>query len=93
MEVIMLFSLAASGTVVAQYVIGSLMMLIAVALVFMILKQTGKEQGLSGTLSGNTETYFGKAGGNDRDKLLFRLTVAFSVIFVVLTVVLLILTM
>ena len=89
----MIFTLAAAaGTEVAQYVIGAILLLLALVLIVIILQQTGKENSLSGTISGNTETFFGKSGGNGKDRLLSRLTIVISVVFVILTVVLLILT-
>ena len=75
----------------AQYIIGGLLLAIAVVLVAIILKQTGKEKGLSGTIAGGSDTYFGKSGGSTKDKLLFRLTVVLSILFVALSVVLTIL--
>lgn len=75
----------------AQYIIGGLLLVLAVALVAIILKQTGKDKGLSGTLAGGSDTFFGKSGGSTKDKLLFRLTVVLSILFVVLSVVLTIL--
>ena len=69
-----------------QYLIGGAMIALAVVLIAMILKQTGKEQGLSGAISGgSTETYFGKSGGSTKEKRLFRWTVVGSVAFVVLS--------
>ena len=75
----------------AQYIIGGLLLALAVALVVIILKQTGKDKGLSGTLAGGSDTFFGKSGGSTKDKLLFRVTVVLSILFVVLSVVLTIL--
>ena len=75
-----------------QYLIGGAMLVLAVALIVMILKQTGKEQGLSGAISGgSTETYIGKSGGSTKEKRLFRWTVIGSSAFVVLSFVLTIL--
>ena len=76
---------------VAEYIIGGLLLAIAVVLVVIILQQTGKEKGLSGTIAGGSDTYFGKSGGSAKDKLLFRLTVVLSIIFVALAVALAIL--
>ena len=76
---------------VAEYIIGGLLLAIAVVLVVIILQQTGKEKGLSGTIAGGSDTYFGKSGGSAKDKLLFRLTVVLSIIFVALAVTLAIL--
>ena len=75
-----------------QYLIGGAMLVLAVALIVMILKQTGKDQGLSGAISGgSTETYFGKSGGSTKEKRLFRWTIVGSAAFVVLSFVLTIL--
>ncbi len=74
------------------YVIGSVMIALAIFLTAIILKQTGKEKGLSGSIAGgSTETFFGKNGGNAKDKLLSKLTVIGSVVFVVLAITLTIL--
>ena len=77
---------------VAQYIIGGILIALAIVLVAIILKQTGKDQSLSGTITGgSTETYFGKSGGSGKEKRLFICTVVGSVLFVVLSVVLMIL--
>lgn len=85
-----MFGLAVSSAWL--YVIGSVMIALAIFLMAIILKQTGKEKGLSGSIAGGSaETFFGKNGGNAQDKLLSKLTVIGSVAFVVLIIVLTIL--
>ena len=77
---------------VAITIIGIILVLLAVTLTVMILLQTGKEKGLSGTISGgSSDTYFGRSGGSKKEKWLFRLTLIGSIVFVVLTIVLTIL--
>lgn len=71
-----------------QYIIGGAMILLAIVLVAIILKQTGKEQGLSSTLAGGADTFFGRAGGSTKEKRLAKITIALSVVFVVLALVL-----
>ena len=78
--------------VVAQYVVGGIMIALAVVLIGLILMQTGKEKGLSGTITGGSDTYFGKSGGSMKEKLLFKLTVIGTVLFVVLAVALVLIT-
>lgn len=76
------------------WVLGSLLVVIAVALSVIVTMQSGKENnGLSGTIVGNSsaDTYFGKNKGSDRDTILFRLTVIGSAVLVVLVSVLTIL--
>ena len=58
-EVIMA-QLLASATLVWQYVLGSILILLAIALVLLVLKQSGKEKGLSGTIAGGADTFFSK---------------------------------
>lgn len=89
----MMFALAVNPLDIWQYVLGGLLILLAVVLVALILKQTGKEKGLSGTISGgSTETYFGKSKGASKDKILAVWTIALTSVVVILTVVLTIIT-
>lgn len=89
----MIISLATSPTLVWQYVIGACLLLLAVALVAIILKQTGKDKSLSGTIAGGAETFYGQSKGTHQDRILQKLTIVLSVIFVILSVVLCILAM
>lgn len=75
-----------------QYTIGGILIALAAILVVVILSQTGKDKSLSGSIAGgSSETYFGKAGGSAKDKLLTRLTIVLSILFVGLAVTLMIL--
>ena len=77
---------------VTQYIIGGILIALAVALVALILMQSGKDKSLSSTIAGgSSDTYFGKSGGSTKEKLLTRLTIVGSILFVVLSVVLMIL--
>lgn len=77
---------------VAQYIIGGILIALVVALVALILMQTGKDKSLSSTIAGGSaDTYFGKSGGSTKEKLLTRFTIVGSILFVVLSVVLMIL--
>ena len=67
-------------------ILGSLLVLLAAALVVLVLKQSGKEKGLSGTIAGGAETYFGKNQGQSTDKKLSKATIVLSILIVVLTV-------
>ena len=88
----MFFSLAAAANIatVPVYILGIALMVLSVALVALILKQSGKDKGL-GTLGGSSDTYFGKNSGNSKDALLSKLTIALSIVIVVIVVVMVIL--
>ena len=55
----------------------------SIALIGVVLLQSGKEAGLSGALSGNNETYMSKTGG--KDKLLAKSTKWIAAAWLLLT--------
>ena len=70
-----------------EIVLGIVIMLFAVALVALVLMQSGKDKRLSGSIAGGAETFFGKSKGKTADKLLSKITTALSFVFVILMVV------
>ena len=58
------------------------LLVLGVFLTVAVLLQQGKSYGLSGTISGGSETYFGKDKGRRRDKILSRITTVVGIIFV-----------
>ncbi len=66
----------------------SIILLVAgVFVVVAVLMQHGKSQGLSGTIAGGTETYFGKEKSKRWDKTLSRLTTVVGACFVLVVLV------
>lgn len=61
---------------------------ICAVLVFIVLKQEGKSSGLSGALTGASESYWSKNKGRSAEGLLERSTKVLATLFVVLSVVL-----
>ena len=47
---------------------------LTIALIVMVLMQSGKTQGLSGSIAGGAETFFGKNKGKTIDGILSKLT-------------------
>ncbi len=70
-----------------EIVLGIVIMVFAVALVALVLMQSGKDKRLSGSIAGGAETFFGKSKGKTADKLLSRLTTVLSFVFVIIMVV------
>lgn len=67
------------------YVLCALLILTGLFTVVAVLLQQGKSKGgLSGTIVGGTETFYGKEKGMKRDRLLSRITTVTSVVFMVL---------
>ncbi len=55
-----------------------------ILLMIVILMQEGKENGLTGTLTGSADTYWSKNKGRSKDSVIKKITVVLAVIFFVL---------
>ncbi len=56
---------------------------ITVALIITVLMQSGKTQGLSGSIAGGAETFFGKNKGRTLDGILSKVTSVLAILFVI----------
>ena len=65
-----------------ELALGIVLIVLAVALVVLVLFQSGKDKRLSGTIAGGAETFFGKSKATDYNKTLSIATVVVSVVFV-----------
>ena len=57
----------------------------SVALIVIVLLQSGKEAGLSGALAGNSDTYMSKGKGKNMDQVLASATKWVALAWVILT--------
>ncbi|AKG03955.1 MULTISPECIES: preprotein translocase subunit SecG [Salimicrobium] len=62
----------------------SLLIIDTIALITLVLLQSGKSAGLSGAISGGAEQVFGKQKARGIDKVLHRATIVTGVLFFVL---------
>ena len=58
---------------------------VSLALILIVLFQSGKEAGLSGALSGNTDTYLGKNKAASLDKKLASATKWVALVWILVT--------
>jgi preprotein translocase subunit SecG len=65
-----------------------LLIIDCLALVAVVLLQSGKSAGLSGSIAGGAEQLFGKQKARGLDAILQRTTVVLSILFFVLTILL-----
>ncbi|MDF1508925.1 preprotein translocase subunit SecG [Robertmurraya sp. DFI.2.37] len=63
----------------------TLLVIVSIALIAVVLLQSGKSAGLSGAISGGAEQLFGKQKARGLDLILHRATIVLSVLFFVLT--------
>ena len=57
----------------------------SVALIAIVLLQSGKEAGLSGAISGNSDSYMNKSKGGNMDKALASATKWVALVWILLT--------
>ena len=70
---------------VLEIILTVLEVIASVALIVVVLLQSGKEAGLSGALAGNTETYMSKNGKANLDKMLATATKWVALAWILLT--------
>ena len=76
---------------ILEIVLLVLLLISAAFIVVAVVLQKSNEDGLSGTISGGAETFFGKEKGKRADRLLAKWTSVISGVFVVLVLILYIL--
>ena len=60
--------------------------IISIILVGIVLMQHGKQQGLSGSIAGGAETFFGKNKGRTIDNMLRKFTTVIATLFIISSV-------
>lgn len=68
---------------VLQYILLGILLLSAAFLIFAVLLQKSQEDGLSGAIAGSSQTFFGKDGGDRKERSLKKWTMIVGVIFAV----------
>ena len=71
-----------------QTVLAVVMILASIFLTFTILMQSGSRQGMSGTISGGAQTFFGSGKAKGMDAMLNKLTIVVAAVFIALAIVL-----
>lgn len=66
-----------------EIALGIILLVLAVALVVLVLFQSGKDKNLSGAIAGGADTFFGKSKSADNGKILSTITAIISAVFAV----------
>lgn len=69
-----------------HFIAMTLLVIISIALIVVVLLQSGKSAGLSGAISGGAEQLFGKQKVRGVDAVLHRLTIILAVLFFVIAI-------
>ena len=63
-------------------------LIVSIAVIVIVLLQSGKSAGLSGSIAGGAETFFGKNKGRTLDALLGKWTSVAAIAFIITSVIL-----
>ena len=73
---------------VGKIILTVLEVIASLALIVVVLVQSGKEAGLSGAIAGNTDSYMNKSKMGGLDKMLAKATMWIALAWIVLTLLL-----
>ena len=73
---------------VVKIILTVLEVIASIALVAVVLLQSGKEAGLSGAIAGNSDSYMSKSKNSGMDKMLAKSTKWIALAWIVLTLIL-----
>ena len=73
---------------VVKIILTVLEVIASVALVVVVLMQSGKEAGLSGAIAGNSDSYMSKSKNGGLDKMLAKSTKWIALAWIILTLIL-----
>jgi len=68
---------------IVEYVLLVLLLLAAAFIVVAVLLQKSSEDGLSGAISGNSETFYGRDKSSHTDRALYKWTIIAAAVFMV----------
>ena len=72
-----------------ETIVAILHIIIAVALIVVVLFQSGKDAGLSGVIGGeSSSSFYGKNKGKTKDAILGKITAALAVLFLITSLIL-----
>ena len=69
-----------------EIVFGVVLCVLALAVIVLVMIQSGKEKSLSGTIAGAGESFFNKSKGKTKEKMLSRATTILSFVFAAVVV-------
>lgn len=72
---------------IGEYILLALLLLAALFLVVAVTMQKSADEGLSGTIAGGSETYYGKDKSMRKDKLLGKWTLIVAIVFALIVLV------
>ena len=91
-KLVTLLAEKATPATIFTWILGAVVILLAIGISVVVAMQSTNEGGLSGTISGgSSDSFFGKSKTMTKERLLSRITLIASIVFVVLVLAMVIL--
>ena len=91
-KLVTLLAEKAAPATIFTWILGAVVILLAVGISVIVAMQSTQEDGLSGAIAGgSSDSFFGKSKTMTKDRLLSRITLIASIVFVVLVLAMVIL--
>ena len=91
-KLVTLLAEKATPATIFTWILGAVVILLAIGIYVVVAMQSTQEGGLSGTIAGgSSDSFFGKSKTMTKDRLLSRITMIASIVFVVLVLAMVIL--
>ncbi len=71
-----------------QIIVNIIYLLICLVIIAVVLLQSGRQAGISGSIAGGAETFFGKNKGRAYESILSKYTGWIAVLFIIITILL-----
>ncbi len=71
-----------------QIIVSIFQIIFSISIIVIVLLQSGKSAGLSGSIAGGAETFFGKNKGRTVDALLSKYTSVAAIMFLITSIIL-----
>ncbi len=73
---------------ILAYIVNAFHIVVCISIIVMVLLQSAKQAGLSGSIAGGAETFFGKNRGRTMDAILRKYTSVAAICFLITSVIL-----
>ncbi len=71
-----------------QVIVNIIYLLVCLVIIAVVLLQSGRQAGISGSIAGGAETFFGKNKGRAYESILSKYTGWIAVLFIIITILL-----
>ena len=82
------YNIVRLGGIVLKTALIVIFLIISIALAVIVMMQEGKDNGLTATMGGSTDTYWSKNKGRSKEAVLMKITIVLGILYMVVALLL-----